>query len=699
MAKARSELGYKQHVPEQYVEDQVAPLQFANLGFSANFLVNIFVPAVNLLVAWGVHFAVGAYYRHYKRRHGKEHAAESSWRFAYELTYSFVIKSHENNFFLMTVAILLQFRRVSFYTVFNAVSFCACVLFTVYLFAFYARIYRVINHKTHESQKRRILEKYGAVVEDIQYDLHRQDKLTYKRRNYQVSRNATVVFCRKNYHLLGVLKKFVFSLIVVVYHDDPFAATLLSSVEFFLYFVFTLVIRPYYFLLSNVLKVLSDALILVILLLTFSIQVLSARLQSATSITSADLERLANLGNLESVLILALHALHLLMFFQFVWILKQKLRIRSELRRRREEHSVHNSEQSVFATPVRTSEPSLVSHKVPIFSFVTRRIQTVRKLSDLNRHHVVAVADHDTEEEVVRAEAKQREPDLARLLEPHKSEDESVQTVMLRKYAQLFDFYQTPFDASARTALCFGEQLIYRYEIVHQRRSKNHIIVVHRNLTSVALRSEWRHVAISATLLPVALAELPRGSAEPLYDEPLQLRYEDQYHSVYDATDSPVEYCKYLRLFEGHYETSRTAFYRKTVSLDMRENSSRVALIWLRTLSRTTIESCWRSGSKRQPEIVVPLCALGESFIYQPDLLRMKQELWSEDLRLDDDHQREEMALGDNEREERASGENELDQRAAGENEIVERAAGENEIVERAAGENEIDERAADDDD
>jgi hypothetical protein len=79
--------------------------------------------------------------------------------------------------FFITVSFFLQIYSMDFKSFFNFFSFLFFLIFYFLLFRFYNNIYRVINNKTLEHKKIRILWKYFTFVGDIDYDKHLQNKL------------------------------------------------------------------------------------------------------------------------------------------------------------------------------------------------------------------------------------------------------------------------------------------------------------------------------------------------------------------------------------------------------------------------------------------------------------------------------------------------------------------------------------------
>ena len=153
-----------------------------------------------------------------------------------------------------------------------------------------------------------------------------------------------------NYHVLTYLKKALTALLVVFLHEKPKTLLQCLITIYCLFLLLTVVCRPYFNKISNIVKIVSDLLVIVTVVCLYDIQNYFERnFQDTVSQINDDMIQSYNSrGQVVVIILFIFHSLHLFQFFVNLRHLMQKLKSKLDKLKRNELRSKQKINYNFF---------------------------------------------------------------------------------------------------------------------------------------------------------------------------------------------------------------------------------------------------------------------------------------------------------------------------------------------------------------
>ena len=247
---------------------------------SSNFLVNAFTGLACQAIFFMIFGLVGGLYRYKLRRMTPSELDKSYTGLFLRFSFSWVIKSYESTCLIVVISILLQFRNYNFETPLNTISFVCAILFTLKITGLFSYACYAINCPPRDARSRMyMMTRFSSLIGDLRYE-----QVVVKRPRSLLRKLERL--CIINYHMLGLLKKWLISVVIVTQQQDPSVQiSFLICVNVF-FLVLTLWLRPYYIWQGDVVKVVQDAILTAYCVLYYDVMKLIANMASQVQIST-----------------------------------------------------------------------------------------------------------------------------------------------------------------------------------------------------------------------------------------------------------------------------------------------------------------------------------------------------------------------------------------------------------------------------
>ena len=247
--------------------DQEPPYMFQRVQFSSNFILNASHSLLTITLVWVLYYAVRMVYKRLKFVEGRKTAAQFKYRFYFVLANNFVLKTHEAVFLNLSLSIFLQCENFNFQSTFNIVSLLMAISTLLYLICFFHRIHKKVNHRKFLNDERisQFIDKYSPFIEDIQFQaVQNQQPVSQCAFKFKCGcgclsfSNKMKSYMRKNYHLIGFIKKTLVTILLVFLQGSVVALLIAMTAIHFAMLMLTCALLPYQQRSLNVIKVAGD---------------------------------------------------------------------------------------------------------------------------------------------------------------------------------------------------------------------------------------------------------------------------------------------------------------------------------------------------------------------------------------------------------------------------------------------------------
>ena len=181
--------------------------------------------------------------------------------------FSWMNKVFESQFLVVSLSMLLQLKNYNFETRLNCLGFGLCV-FQIALYGyFFFRSFYLLNSKHSYRRLRKVQQMLYGYYGDLKEFSFLERESRPARTGVQRIRAALI----RNYHFVGLLKKFTCAFVVINIPDVCEKLEALGVVHLLMLFL-TAAIQPFNNKILNVAKVTSDSILLIYILTLFQIE-------------------------------------------------------------------------------------------------------------------------------------------------------------------------------------------------------------------------------------------------------------------------------------------------------------------------------------------------------------------------------------------------------------------------------------------
>ena len=321
-----TKLGWGLSVPESFISRVEVPRRYQQLGFGSNFLVNSFSTFMTLSIVLLVYRLLKVIKR--KTMKNKRQYELSRLKIFKTFWHSLLVNSFEGNSLVLFSALLLQVLYFQTQTTFDMIGVSSMTISVIIIYHFYSNLFRLINKASSQNKQELLIAKYSTFVEDIKFNLHLFNRLEYRERNFTTFKQPWKNKLLKNYHFIGLVKKFLLVLITIVLDEYPLAQSILLIIIFSGQLALNLILRPFIISFVDKLKILSDCSDVVQLCLTLYVHVILDSLRTPNKqIEESKLEQIHKISSFLIYNMLLNHLIHILFNFQFIYFIYERSKI------------------------------------------------------------------------------------------------------------------------------------------------------------------------------------------------------------------------------------------------------------------------------------------------------------------------------------------------------------------------------------